>query len=137
VIGVDREAAMLDAARQRTVGCDNVTLVQGPLEALPLADTCLDVALCMLVLHHVPEPELALVEAARVLRSGGHLVLLDMDAHTREEYRRTMGHQHLGFSRSTLQALADRAGLTVLTWRLLPADPAAQGPALFLAVLRA
>lgn len=137
VIGVDREAAMLDAARLRTADCTNVTLVQGPLEDLPLASDSLDAALCMLVLHHVPAPEAILAEAARVLRPGGRLVVLDMDAHSRDDYRRTMGHQHLGFSAADLDDLARQAGLAVAVRRLLPADPEAQGPPLFLAVLGA
>ncbi len=137
VVGVDREAAMLDAARERTRDCDNVTLVQGPLEDLPLADDSLDLALCTLVLHHVHRPGDALAEARRVLRPGGRLVLLDMDAHTRDDYRRTMGHQHLGFSDSALRALADTAGLALCRRRLLPPDPQVQGPPLFLAVLTA
>lgn len=137
VIGVDREAAMLDAARQRTSNCDNVTLLQGPLEALPLDPDTLDLALCTLVLHHVPQPALALTEASRVLRPGGRLIVLDMDAHTRDDYRRTMGHQHLGFSADALHDLAAVAGLVVTHRRLLPPDPQVQGPPLFLAVLTA
>ncbi len=136
VIGVDREATMLDAARRRTAGRDNVTLLQGPLEALPLEDDCMDVALCMLVLHHVRDPVAVLSEAARVLRPGGRLVVLDMDAHDRQEYLRTMGHLHLGFSEEQFRRFAAEAGLALRTRRLLPADPQVQGPSLFLAVLR-
>ncbi len=137
VIGVDREAAMLDAARARTAGCDNVQLVEGPLEALPLPADHVDLALCTLVLHHVPQPAAALAEVARVLRPGGRLVLLDMDAHHRDGYRRSMGHQHLGVSDAGLRELAEHAGLAVRDRRLLPPDPAVQGPPLFLAVLGA
>ncbi|MCB9760684.1 MAG: metalloregulator ArsR/SmtB family transcription factor [Alphaproteobacteria bacterium] len=135
VIGVDREARMLEVAAGRAQGLCNVELREGGLEALPLDDGAVDLALCMLVLHHVEDPGAVLAEAARALAPGGRLVVLDMVEHTRREYRRTMGHRHLGFAEETLKRLATRAGLQVQTWRRLPADPEAQGPGLFVATL--
>lgn len=134
-IGVDREAAMLAAARKRTAGLTNVSLYEGGLEALPLPDEALDAALCMLVLHHVADLEPAFSEIARCLRPRGRLIVLDMVEHDRREYRRTMGHQHLGFSRETLASLGRPAGLTLHSLRRLPPEPEALGPGLFLACL--
>ena len=57
VIAVDASAAMLQAAKKRLHGFDNVDLRRGELEALPIDDARLDAATLMLVLHHVPEPE--------------------------------------------------------------------------------
>ena len=74
-------------------------------------------------------------EVARVLRPGGRAVVLDMVEHDRDDYRDTMGHQHLGFSEATLEGLAVAAGLRLASWRVLPADPDAAGPGLFVAVL--
>ena len=59
----------------------------------------------MLVLHHVPEPAEALAEAARVLRPGGRLLIVDMLPHDRDEYRQQMGHVWLGFSRDQIERL--------------------------------
>jgi len=134
VIGVDQEAAMLEVAHQRTAGMGNVELVQSGLEDLPLADGSVDAALCMLVLHHVDDLPASFAQIARSLRPGGRLVVLDMVEHDRREYRRTMGHRHLGFDRSELAALAAGAGLAEQSWHRLPPDPAVQGPSLFLAV---
>ncbi|MGH7481574.1 MAG: ArsR/SmtB family transcription factor, partial [Longimicrobiales bacterium] len=92
VIGVDRSREMLKAARRRLADVRNVELRRGELEALPLDDASLDVALLFLVLHYVPEPPAALAEAARVLRPGGRLLVVDMATHGREEYREQMGH---------------------------------------------
>ncbi len=133
VVGVDQEAAMLEVAAQRCQGLNNVELVQSGLEALPLPSRSLDAALCMLVLHHVEDLEASFAEVGRVLRPGGRLVVLDMIEHDRREYRRTMGHRHLGFSEQGLAALAGPAGLTLRAWHRLPPDPEAQGPGLFLA----
>ncbi len=135
VIGVDREAAMLDVARERAAGLANVDLREGLLDALPIASGTVDLALCELVLHHVRELTPVFSDVRRVLKQGGRWVILDMVEHDREEYRDTMGHQHLGFSRATIEALASSAGLQVRSWRVLPADPAALGPALFVAVV--
>lgn len=125
-IGVDREQAMLDAARKRVPSAD---LRPGVLESLPLADEEVDLAVCALVLHHVPELAPVFAEVARVLRPGGRLVVLDMVAHERSAYRQTMGHRHLGFRPQDLDLSLRR-----LSWQELPREPEAQGPGLFLAV---
>ena len=135
VIGVDREPAMLAAARSRLGGLDHVSLREGALEALPLADGEVDVAVLMLVLHHVADPSAALREAGRVLRPGGRVVVLYMVAHDRDEYRRTMGHAHLGFDEDELARVARGVGLSVWSRRVLAPAPEASGPPLFVAVL--
>ena len=136
-IGVDREPAMLAAAARRLEGIANVELLAGTLEDLPLEAASLDAALLMLVLHHVGSPREVLAEVRRALRPGGRAVVLDMVAHDREAYRRSMGHVHLGFSEADVAAWATEAGLVLRSWRVLSPDPAATGPALFVAVLEA
>lgn len=135
VIGVDREQAMLDAAAERLGAAGNVELRLGGLEDLPLREQSLDAALCMLVLHHIADLERALGEVRRVLRPGGRAVVVDMGAHDREEYRRSMGHQHLGFSAASLRAHAEASGLMLTSYRPLPPATEALGPPLFVAVL--
>lgn len=133
VVAVDRSAAMLQAARRRLSGLDNIEIRTGELEALPVEDRELDAAVLFLVLHVVPEPEVALREVARVLRPGGRLVLVDMKPHDREQYRQEMGHLWLGFSSEQLAEWFAAAGLSVPRVVPLPADPEAKGPTLFAA----
>jgi SAM-dependent methyltransferase len=133
VVGIDREATMLSIASQRVAELDNVTLHRAELVDLPLQAASVDRALAMLVLHHVEDVRSVFREMARVLRPGGCAVVLDMIAHGREDYARTMGHRHLGFSRLTLEEHACEAGLRVTGYQDLAADPAASGPPLFLA----
>jgi SAM-dependent methyltransferase len=49
--------------------------VAGDVQALPLVDGCLDVALLLHMLYHVPDPAVALVAAHRVLGPGGRVVV--------------------------------------------------------------
>jgi ArsR family transcriptional regulator len=133
VIGVDASDAMLAAARARAEALPNVDLRSGSLESLPIETGTLDAALMVLVLHHLPAPAAALAEAARVLRPGGRLLVIDMAPHDREEYRHEMGHVWLGFSEDHLRRLFAQAGLTSLRWRQLPAADDASGPVLFAA----
>ena len=90
VLAVDQSAAMLKAAKKRTAGLGNVELRQGSLEALPLAPASCDGALLLLALTYVAHPLAALREAARILRPGGRLVVVDLLRHDRDDFRREM-----------------------------------------------
>jgi ubiquinone/menaquinone biosynthesis C-methylase UbiE len=136
VIAVDSSAAMLAAARGRLGSVANVEVRAGELEHLPLADGELDAALLSLVLNYVAEPDAALAEAARVLRPGGRLVVVDMTPHDREDLREGMGQLWQGFSPEQMKGWMQQAGLTEVRYVALPADPAARGPALFAAAAR-
>lgn len=135
VIGIDREPAMLEAARRLVRDRASVDLRQGELEAPPLAAGEVDAALAMLVLHHVEEPRDVVRAVAPALRPGGRIVVVDMVAHDRDEYRRTMGHRHLGFDEEEVTAMAAAGGLRVVRHVVLRPSPEATGPALFVAVL--
>jgi len=136
VIAVDASAAMLQAAKKRLQGLDNVDLRRGELEALPIDEGRLDAATLMLVLHYVPEPERALAEVARVLKPHGRLIIVDMQPHDRENYRQQMGHVWLGFSDEHLQRLLTEAGFEDARVVALPPDARAKGPGLFVATGR-
>lgn len=131
VHAIDASPPMLAAARARLTGVPNVMLSTGALESLPLDDASLDVAIMLLVLHHVAEPARALSEVQRVLKPNGRLLIVDMRAHTHEEYRQQMGHVWLGFDESALQSWLAPAGFAHIRYVPLPIEPKATGPALF------
>jgi len=133
VIAVDESSAMLGAARKRLDSRHNVELRSGSLEDLPIDDASLDAAVLSLVLHFVVDPARVITEAARVLRPGGRLLLVDMLPHEREEYRAAMGHLWLGFSEQQLTGWLDDAGFTETRIVPLSPDPQAKGPGLFAA----
>lgn len=136
VIGVDGSDEMLAAARQRAHAFDNVDLRRGPLEALPIDAGSLDAAVMMLVLHHVPSPAPALAEAHRVLKTGAPLLVVDMAAHEREEYRQRMGHVWLGFPDDVMRRFLEQADFGAVRIDALPPASDAKGPALFAAVAK-
>jgi ArsR family transcriptional regulator len=134
VVAVDASAEMLAAARARLAASANVDVRRGTLEALPIEDAQLDVAVLALVLHHVPDPGRVLAEAARVLAPGGRLLIVDMLPHDRSEYRQQMGHVWLGFAEPQVRRWIDGAGLHDVRVTALTTDAAVKGPALFRAV---
>lgn len=137
VVGVDASRQMLAAARRRTAELPNVELRHGDLEALPIEDGELDVAVVSLVLHYLPDPLAALREARRVLRPGGRILIVEMLAHDREDLRRQLGHVWLGFPEEQIAAWLREAGFDAPRLRRLPPDPRAKGPVLFAATASA
>lgn len=130
VIGIDRSEPMLEAARARLEGEPNVELRQGELELLPLDDGELDLAVLFLVLHYVSDPAEAIGEAARVLKPGGRLLIVDMLKHEREEYREQMGHVWLGFEPEQLVEWLEGANFTSPRCLPLKPSPSTKGPML-------
>ncbi len=136
VVAVDASAAMLQAAKKRLHGFDNVDLRRGDLEALPIDDARLDAATLMLVLHHVPEPGRAIAEVARVLKPGGRVLFVDMAPHDRDSYRQQMGHVWLGFSDDHVKRMLAEAGFQETRIIALAPDARAKGPGLFVGTAR-
>lgn len=135
VIAVDQSAEMLRAARRRLGKVRNVEIREARLEALPLADASCDAALAVLVLSYLEDPAAALREAARILRPGGRLVVVEAARHADEALRRRMGQRTPGLDAAALAALLP-AGLEGARTRTLPPEPGARGPGLVVATAR-
>lgn len=75
VIGVDASPEMLAQARRELPGVD---LRTGDLLVLPLEDGSVDAAVCALALSHFAALAAPIAELARVLRTGGRLILSDL-----------------------------------------------------------
>jgi ubiquinone/menaquinone biosynthesis C-methylase UbiE/DNA-binding transcriptional ArsR family regulator len=133
VIAVDGSAEMLTAARKRLKDATNVDVRRGDLEALPIDTASLDIAVMVLVLHHVPDPVSAVREATRALKPRGRLLVVDMLPHGHEEYKQQMGHVWLGFAEEQVSGWMSECGLNEIRVRALTPAPNARGPALFVA----
>ena len=143
VIAVDRSPEMLEAARSRLLehggSEEHIRFLEGDLGKLPIPDSSVDIAACVLVLHHIEGPVQALREAKRILRidrGGGMLLVVDMCRHERLEYKHNMGHLHLGFDDSEREQLFKDAGFTSTRTHKLRPEVEANGPSLFATVAR-
>jgi arsenite methyltransferase len=79
VVGLDRSPQMLAIAARRCQAFDNVSFREAEATKLPVDDGSFDAALCVQVLEYVPDVSAALKEMRRALRTGGRLVLWDID----------------------------------------------------------
>ena len=78
VTALDFTPAMLHRARCRaSLGNQTVFFVVGDATALPFLSETFDAVILHLILAVIPRPDRALAEAARVLRPGGRLLVLD------------------------------------------------------------
>jgi len=134
IIAVDQSAPMLAAARRRLEGVKNVEFVEGELTRLPLKSASVDVAVCMLVLHHLEKPAEAVAEMRRIVRPGGMALIVDMLEHDRAIFRHSMGHRWLGFSEEAMTGFLRAAGFEKIRYQPLATDAAAKGPGLFACV---
>lgn len=82
VTAVDLSDAMLAQGRRLADerGLANITFLRGDVERLELPDAAFDIVTSRYSAHHYPRPLAALREAARVLRPGGALLLVDVVA---------------------------------------------------------
>jgi len=128
VTAVDRSKDVLargrELAKRRQLA--NITWKQGDLERLPIKDATIDIALLSQALHHAEHPDRALAEAARILRPGGRVLILELREHDETWVRAKLGDRWLGFSDTHLQALLRDAGFeqtTVRTGARRASDP--------------
>ena len=91
-VGVDISHEMLQVAKD-TGGEFTV----GDLERMPFGDETFDIVLCSMVLHHFPSIDKMSEEAARVLKKGGKLVIVDILSTSLARLSRELGRLVLGF----------------------------------------
>lgn len=114
IVALDKSLEMLRVARAKLqhLPASQIELVQGDFVDLPFAAAGFDTVILHQVLHFATDPARVLAEAARVLRSGGRIAIVDFASHDREELRTRHQHVRLGFSDRQMAALLRAAGFS-------------------------
>ncbi|MCK6449422.1 MAG: metalloregulator ArsR/SmtB family transcription factor [Alphaproteobacteria bacterium] len=124
-VGIDMSREMLAVARANLdkTGRRNCLVRQGDMYQLPLPDRSFDAVIIHQVLHYADEPAEAIAEAARVLRPGGRLVVVDFAPHELEHLRSEHAHRRLGFRDDEIAGWCRAAGLEPEPVVRLAGDP--------------
>src|SRR5579884_3692533 len=128
-LGLDLSLDMLLLARDRLerAGLRNCSVRQGDLYDLPLGNDSFDVVILHQVLHFLDDGARAIREAARVLRPGGRLLVVDFAPHEQEFLREQFAHRRLGFASETVTQWMSASGLEPVMHRSLSPEPGSDG----------
>lgn len=112
VIAVDNSEKMVAYAAEvsQRNGLENVEFRLGDLENPPIEDASVDLAFFSQSLHHAQHPARAVSSAARILRPGGRIVILDLKTHSFSEARDLYADLWLGFAEVELDGFLNAAG---------------------------
>lgn len=119
-VGVDVSPEMLAIARDRLMRANlaHCQVRLGDTYRLPFPAggtlTGFDAVIIHQVLHYLDDPGAAVLEASRVLRAGGRLLIADFAPHELEFLREDFAHRRLGFSDKEVQGWFQAANLQTL-----------------------
>ncbi|MCE0499355.1 MAG: metalloregulator ArsR/SmtB family transcription factor [Methylacidiphilales bacterium] len=121
VIAVDNSPRMVafGRAEAKKKGIANLDYRLGDLADPPIPARSIDLVILSQALHHAANPQQAVAAAARLLRKGGRLVILDLDQHHFDQARELYGDHWLGFSEADLRDWLAAAGLHQVEVQLL------------------
>jgi len=121
VIAVDNSPKMVafGRAESKKKGIANLEYRLGDLAAPPIPPHSVDIVILSQALHHTANPQQAVSAAAKLLRKGGRLIVLDLNQHHFDQARELYGDYWLGFSESDLREWLAAAGLAQIDVQLL------------------
>jgi ubiquinone/menaquinone biosynthesis C-methylase UbiE/DNA-binding transcriptional ArsR family regulator len=111
---IDNSERMVEVGTElaKKNGLANLTYKLGDIEAVPLPDKSVDLAILSQALHHANHPQTAVNEAFRILKPGGQVLILDLNEHNYEKAHEQFGDLWLGFKESALHGFLKKAGFT-------------------------
>jgi len=123
--GIDLSREMLAVARanMERAALTNCNVRQADMYQIPFPAAAFDAVTMHQVLHFLDRPGRALGEAARVLRAGGLLLLVDFAPHEEESLRDEHAHRRLGFDEAEVVSWFEANDMSLLQSEHLPGDP--------------
>lgn len=115
VYAVDNSGEMLASSQRHSErnSLKNIEFVHGEIKSLQYLADQFDCIVANMVLHHIPSPSGIFNQAARLLKTGGSLLISDLSRHDQDWVRESCGDLWLGFSSDDLDNWARDAGLSV------------------------
>jgi ArsR family transcriptional regulator len=127
-IGFDISHDMLSVARVNLerAGLSHAHVRHGDLFSINLPRASVDAVVLHQVLHYLDDPAGAVQAAARLVKPGGRLLIVDFAPHALEFLRTAHAHRRLGFDDEEVARWCRSAGLEIIAVRHLPPNEDAQ-----------
>jgi ubiquinone/menaquinone biosynthesis C-methylase UbiE/biotin operon repressor len=121
VIAVDLSEKMVEVGSRLAIdlGLRNLEYRLGDLQDPPIEPASVDLVVFSQALHHANNPQRAVSAAAKILRRGGRIVILDLLAHTFEQARELYADLWLGFTEVELLHLLEQSGFRATEVRVV------------------
>src|SRR6201992_3688718 len=124
VIAVDNSEKIVafGAAKAKKNGLKNLEFRQGDIQNPPIEPGSVDLVILSQALHHAEDPAAALVSAAKLLKSHGQILILDLLKHNFEKARELYGDRWLGFAEGDLHRWLEEAGFKKIEISIVAAE---------------
>ena len=110
ITAVDESEAMLQVMAKKFKDQSNIKYVVSESENIQIATNQLDYALANMYMHHVERPAVAIAELHRILKSGGKLIITDLDKHNFDFLVTEQNDRWMGFERTDIVQWFEAAG---------------------------
>lgn len=114
ILAVDTSEEMLKILGEKMaqLGVRNVTPLKTDLTHDDLPDSDFDLIFSAMAMHHIPHPDEMIRRIVQILKPGGALCVVDLDAEDGSFHGDTELVHHHGFSAQEMQGFFAEAGLT-------------------------
>ena len=124
-VGIDASREMLSIARAELEAPEyrHCHVRHGDMYRTGIEAASFDAVVVHMVLHYADRPAAVFAEAARLLRPGGQLIVVDFAPHRLETLRQEHAHRRLGFEDQDISRWCRDSGLSAVRPETLPGDP--------------